>query len=53
MAITEKIDPVKELKILLDGNLDIKVALTSSLMIASGRAKQDLDPQLYGGLNEV
>jgi phosphatidylserine decarboxylase len=53
MAITEKIDPIKHLKILLDGTLDMKAALSSSLLIASGKAKQDLDPQLYGGLNQV
>ncbi|WP_420553338.1 phosphatidylserine decarboxylase [Tenacibaculum aiptasiae] len=44
---------VEQLKVLLNNNLELKGALISSLMIASGMAKEKLNDQLYNGLNEV
>lgn len=44
---------VKKLQTLLDNNLELKAALTSSLIIASGTAREKLDTQLYNGLNQV
>ena len=44
---------VQELKTLLESNLELKAALSASLIIASGMAKEKLDTQLYNGLNEV
>lgn len=44
---------VLELKNLLDNDLALATALEISLSIASEKAAQDLDPELYNGLNEV
>ncbi|WP_299157734.1 phosphatidylserine decarboxylase [uncultured Tenacibaculum sp.] len=51
---TTKLNPVvQKLKTLLDTNLELKGALSASLIIASGMAKEKLDSQLYNGLNQV
>jgi phosphatidylserine decarboxylase len=44
---------VQELKTVLNNSLELTAALEISLVLASVKAKKDLDSELYNGLNEV
>jgi len=44
---------VQKLKMLLESDSNLKIALESSLRTASRLGNENLDPQLYAGLNEV
>lgn len=51
---TEILSPIViELKTLLENDLALALALETSLVIASEKARNELDTELYNGLNEV